>query len=160
LPLLCLCGIGNEPENFKIVGDEIMVKVLIVTHGPLASAMKESAKMFCGDAADGIGTVELFPSDSPETLKEELKKSIQTMDDGSGVLIFVDIFAGTTYNMAAVAIEELKQAHKLECFTGVNMPLLIEVLPNCPVGTLEELKDSVAEIARDTIIDLRSTLDI
>lgn len=136
-----------------------MVKVLIITHGPLASALKESAKMFCAVAED-IATIELFPFDSPEMLKDKITELIQAIDDGSGVLIFVDIFAGTTSNMAAVAIEELKQTHKLECFSGVNMPLLIEALPNCHVCTLAELRASVAEVAQDTIIDLRHSLDI
>lgn len=137
-----------------------MVKLLVITHGPLASAFKESTKMFCGDAADVIEPIELFPSDSPESLKEKIEGKVREVDDGSGVFMFVDIFAGTTFNMAAVVIEELKEKHKLECFTGVSLPLLIEVVPNCEFSTLEELKASVLEIAEDTIIDLRAALEI
>ena len=137
-----------------------MVKVLIVTHGPLAGAFRESCKMFFGEADQVIAAVELYPADGPETLKEKIERKITEIDDGSGVLIFVDIFAGTTFNMAALSIEEMKQTHKLESYSGVNMPLLIEVLPNCSVSTLEQLKDDVASIAPDTIVNLRTALDI
>lgn len=137
-----------------------MVKLLIVTHGPLAGALRESSKMFFGEAGEVIEAVELFPTDSPEALKEKIEEKIREIDDGSGVLIFVDIFAGTTFNMVALSIEEMKETHKLESYSGVNMPLLIEVLPNCSVSTLEQLKDDVASIAPDTIVNLRTALDI
>lgn len=137
-----------------------MVKILIIAHGPLAEAFKESAKMFFGEAAEAIEAIGLFPADSPESLKEKIEQKITEMDDGSGVLIFVDIFAGTTFNMAALSIEEMKQDHKIESYSGVNMPLLIEVLPNCSTSTLEQLKNDVASIAPDTIVNLRTALDI
>lgn len=137
-----------------------MVKILIVTHGPLAQALKESAKMFFGSAADGLETIGLFPQDSPETLQAKIKESVERIDEGSGVLIFVDIFAGSPFNTTALAIDELKEQHALHCYTGVNMPLLMEALASSSTMELEALRGHLGAIAKDTIVDLRKALEI
>ena len=52
-----------------------MVHILIVTHGPLAQALKESSAMFFGSATDDLETLGLFPTDSPEALKDKISRS-------------------------------------------------------------------------------------
>ncbi len=137
-----------------------MVNILIVTHGPLAQALKESSAMFFGDAAENLATLGLFPSDSPDELMEKIIDKVNEIDDGDGVLIFVDIFAGSPFNMSAMAIDTLKETHQVACFTGVNMPILMEALGSCQIMSLEELKADIVETAKDSIVDLRKALDI
>ena len=137
-----------------------MVHIMIVTHGPLAQALKESSAMFFGSAADNLTTLGLFPTDSPEGLKDKIVEKVNEIDDGDGVLVFVDIFAGSPFNMTAMAIDELKDTHKIQCFTGVNMPILMEALGSCETMNLEELRVDVAAVAGDSIVDLRKSLEI
>ncbi|NBK93673.1 PTS sugar transporter subunit IIA [bacterium 1XD21-13] len=137
-----------------------MVRIMIVTHGPLAQAFKESAAMFFGSAADNLVTLGLFPTDSPEGLKDKIVEKVNEIDNGEGVLVFVDIFAGSPFNMTAMAIDELKENHKIQCFTGVNMPVLMEALGSCETMSLEELREDVASTAQESIVDLRKSLDI
>lgn len=137
-----------------------MVNILIVTHGPLAQALKESSAMFFGDASEKLAVLGLFPTDSPEDLMEKIIDKVNEIDDGDGVLIFVDMMAGSPYNMAAMAIDTLKEEHKLECFAGVNMPILMEALGSCQIMSLEELHADIEETAKSSIIDLRKTLEI
>lgn len=137
-----------------------MSKILIVTHGPLAEGLKESSRMFFGSMSDTLETIGLFPEESPEVLKEKIVEIVKKIDDGSGVLIFVDIFAGSPFNMTALAIDELKTEHKIECYTGVNLPLLMEALTSCTSMELDELKLHLASVAKNTITDLRIALDI
>lgn len=137
-----------------------MVHIMIVTHGPLAQAFKESSAMFFGSASDNLTTLGLFPTDSPEGLKDKIVNKVNEIDDGDGVLVFVDIFAGSPFNMTAMAIDELKENHKIQCFTGVNMPILMEALGSCETMSLEELREDVAATAQDSIVDLRKSLDI
>ena len=47
-----------------------MIKILIVTHGPLAQALKESSAMFFGSMSNDVETIGLYPTDNPEDLKE------------------------------------------------------------------------------------------
>ena len=137
-----------------------MVKILVVTHGPLADGLKESARMFFGDIVDDLNTMGLFPDESPEKLEEKIKEKVQEIDDGDGVLIFVDIFAGSPFNMTAIAIDELKEKHKLSSFTGVNMPLLMEALSSCQSMNIEELTNHLEDVSNETITNVRKVLEI
>jgi PTS system mannose-specific IIA component len=137
-----------------------MVHILIVTHGPLAQAMKESSAMFFGTMADEIATLGLFPTDSPEELKDKIVNKVKEIDDGDGVMIFVDIYAGSPFNMAALAIDELKENHKIQCFTGVNMPILMEAMSSCETMNMEELYADIMSVAQESIVDLRKSLEI
>ena len=130
-----------------------MIKILIVTHGPLAQALKESSAMFFGSMSNDVETIGLYPTDNPEDL-------VEAIDTGDGVLVLVDIFAGSPFNMTALAIDELKEAHKLQCYTGVNMPFLMEALSSCNSMELDQLTTHLADIGRDTIVNLRKALDI
>ena len=134
-----------------------MIRILIVTHGELASALKTSSKMFFGEMSDSLETIGLFPTDSPDSLQVKIKEKI---DDGSGVLIFVDIFAGSPFNNVAIVLDELKEDHKLQCFTGVNMPLLMEALASCQTMDIESLTDHLEKVSKDSIVNLRKALDI
>ena len=49
-----------------------MIKILIVTHGPLAQALKESSAMFFGSMSNDVETIGLYPTDNPEDLKEAI----------------------------------------------------------------------------------------
>lgn len=137
-----------------------MVNILIVTHGPLAEAFKESARMFFGDAVDKLETIGLFPSESPEELQQKIEDKVAEIDSGDGVIIFVDIFAGSPFNMTALAVDSLKEKHKIESFTGVNMPVLMETLASCETMSIEELKTHILDISKDSIVDLRDSLEI
>ena len=137
-----------------------MVNMLIVTHGPLAGAFKESARMFFGDTVDKLETIGLFPSESPEELQQKIEDKVTQIDSGDGVIIFVDIFAGSPFNMTALAVDSLKEKHKIESFTGVNMPVLMETLASCETMSIEELITHILDISKDSIVDLRDSLEI
>lgn len=116
--------------------------------------------MFFGDTADKLETIGLYPADSPEDLMRKIMDKVETIDEGDGVLIFVDMFAGSPYNMTAMAIDELKDTHKLQCLAGVNMPLLMEALPAASRMELDELVEELEKLAPATVINLRKTLEI
>lgn len=137
-----------------------MIKIIVVTHGPLAQALKESSAMFFGNTSDSISAIGLFPKDNPEDLKEEICKEINRIDEGDGVMVFVDIFAGSPFNMTALSIDELKESHKIECYTGINMPLLMEALAGCEYMNLEEMTKHIKDVSKDSIVNLREKLDI
>ena len=83
-----------------------MIQILIVTHGPLAEALKVSAGMFFPQA-EKIATLSLNPQDNPMELKDRIVAKVREIEEGEGVLMFVDLFAGTPCNMTALALAEL-----------------------------------------------------
>ncbi|MFR5079593.1 MAG: PTS sugar transporter subunit IIA [[Clostridium] innocuum] len=62
-----------------------MIKILIVTHGPLAQALKESSAMFFGSMSNDVETIGLYPTDNPEDLKEAICEKVEAIDTGDGV---------------------------------------------------------------------------
>lgn len=137
-----------------------MTNLMVVTHGPLAEAIKESSRMFFGDEADTLHTIGLFPTENPEKLKDEIEQVITAEDKSNGFLIFTDIFGGSPFNMAAMAIEELKDDYQIECFAGVNMPLIMEALSSKNEMDLEELTAHLEELASTTIVNVKKTLEL
>lgn len=136
-----------------------MTKLIIVTHGPLAKAFQDSGEMFFGDQVNEMTTIGLFPNKSPEELKEEIQIAITTAETNE-FLIFVDILAGTPFNVVALLIDELKENYQLECFAGVNMPLVMEALASKETMSAKELAEHIDEMAATTIVNLRKTLEI
>ena len=135
-----------------------MIQILIVTHGPLAEALKVSAGMFFPQASD-ITALSLNPQDNPLELKDRIVAEVRKVNEGDGVLIFADLFAGTPCNMTALALTELPDIPIL-CLVGVNLPLVMEALGSLNSMDLHALTAHLTQIAADTILDLRAKLEL
>lgn len=138
-----------------------MVKILIVTHGPLAEGFKESARMFFADAVDEkIDTIGLYPGDVIEDLKDKITASIKQNNTEDGTLIFVDMLAGSPFNMVGLVLNELKDEYKLECITGINMPLLMEALASADSMDLSSITDIIEELAPQSVLNAKKILGL
>lgn len=95
------------------------IPILIVSHGLLAAALKESAEMIIGPLPH-VGTAVLDPGEDPR----EMVNKVQKILDGasSGTLILADLFGGTPATSAAVA--GLRCGHVV--LTGANLAMVIE----------------------------------
>lgn len=100
-----------------------MYKILLVTHGELAEALKNTLKMFSSDV-DHIHTVSLTEG-GVESFKESLiKKMEEIYVEGEEVLVLADLFGGTPFNTALV--ECYGKYKNIKVVAGVNLPILIE----------------------------------
>lgn len=134
-----------------------MVNIIIAGHGDFPVGLKNSTKMFFGETADIIITLCLNLSDNPESFKERLEKVINENYTEDGILIFVDLFAGTPCNMTAMTVAELSNK-KLQAFTGANLPIVMEALSMAETSSLEDIMKHLNEVSADTMKDLRSFL--
>ena len=57
-----------------------MIQILIVTHGPLAEALKVSAGMFFPQA-EQIATLSLNPQDNPMELKDRIVAKVREIEE-------------------------------------------------------------------------------
>lgn len=137
-----------------------MVTIFIITHGPLADALKQSSKMFFNESADSIISIGLYPEDSIDQLKKRITSHIKDKYTSDGILIFVDIFAGSPFNMATLAMGEMVNEYpNIQCFTGVNLPILMEALAQINSSSLEEIVNHIEEISSSSIINVRKQLN-
>lgn len=113
-----------------------MISILIVSHGELAAGMLNALQMLTGEQ-ERVAALGLLESEAPEDLVERVRESIDSMDDGDGVLIAVDLFGATPFHASSRLF--LESDKKIEVITGVNLPMLAEIMVNREDASLEEL---------------------
>ncbi|MFZ7130868.1 MAG: PTS sugar transporter subunit IIA [Eubacteriales bacterium] len=127
-----------------------MIGIVIVTHGKFGKAMIESAELIIGRQKNIIG-LGLEHDDSVELLQEEIKKCIDQVDTGKGVLVFTDVFGGSPAN---ITLKCMKERNNFRGITGVNMPMLLEALSQRGSLELEELTKRCIKTGTTGVIDL------
>lgn len=115
-----------------------MIGVVLAAHGPLPDALLTSVGMIIGDL-EQVATVSLMPGDSLEGLVDRIREEVKKVDTGSGVLICLDLFGGTPSNASALLTQE---NDKLYAVSGVNLPMLVEML------MARQTEEDVRELAK------------
>ena len=132
-----------------------MINIVIVSHGDLGQALIRAAEMICGPA-ERVFAVSLLPGEAPEGFGDKLAEALRPIE-GEETLVLVDFFGGTPYNVSA---HELQRPN-VECVTGANLPMLLELITArdvAPCGpeelSLSELAASIAQAGQDSIRNL------
>ncbi len=99
-----------------------MIGLVLVTHGKLAVEFRAALEHVVG-AQGQIETVSIGPDDNIEQRRQDIVDAVQTVDDGSGVILLTDMFGGTPSNLAI----SVMAAGKVEVVAGVNLPMLIKL---------------------------------
>lgn len=125
------------------------MKVIIVTHGPLARAFVESAKLILGDTVDSyVDIIDFYPYDSMETIKEKIRFQIELLDKReNNVIVLTDLKGGTPFNAAV----SLLQDYKFYLIAGINLPMLLEILLTSSEELDSKIIQKIIEIARENI---------
>lgn len=113
-----------------------MVGIIVISHGRLAEGFKDAIEMIMGPQTQ-FKTLGLFPEDNPDDFRDAIKTSIQEIDDGKGVLIFADLFGGSPANAAAYLVNLRPQG--IEVVTGINLPMLLEIINSRQGSDLKHL---------------------
>lgn len=99
-----------------------MVGVLILTHGGLARELLAAARTISGGLED-LEALALDWVDSIDEVERKVGDALGRLDTGDGVLVLTDVFGGTPSNVAM----RLKETHKLEAVSGVNLPMVLRL---------------------------------
>jgi PTS system ascorbate-specific IIA component len=101
-----------------------MIGILVVTHESLGNHLIRCATHVMGERPELLMDLGIFVEDDPDDVLINLRKLVQQLDTGNGVLILCDIFGATPCNIAS----RLIQADQVACVTGVNLPMLVKTL--------------------------------
>lgn len=136
-----------------------MCKLVLVTHGDTATAMKRSAGMFFGDLADQIIALEFHTGDSLEKFTKQVENVVSSDEDD--YMFMVDIPSGTPYNVVALVIDKYGSTKNMECLAGLNMPMIMEALSMInSYDTLANLTEHLEETSKASIVNLRTRMEI
>ena len=113
-----------------------MIGLVLVSHGRLAEELRSAMEHVVGHQ-DGVATVCIFPEDTMESRREDIRGAIAQVDTGDGVVVLTDIMGGTPSNLAS----QLCDHRKVEMIAGVNLPLLVKL---AKIRGTEPLAEAVA----------------
>ena len=98
----------------------------------------------------------LFPEQTVATLTEKLKAEIDQTGDGEEILFVSDLFHGSPFN----AIVSLMEHHDIYHVTGINLPLMVEVMMGRYAGkNAAEICAGLIEAAPGTVKDVRKLFE-
>lgn len=135
-----------------------MAGIIIAAHGNMAKAMLESAELIVGKQ-EKVETLGLNHGDSIDEFSRRLEEGIEKYK-GEGVLILLDFYGGTPFNTSAVVINKFAKECELECLTGVNLPMLLELFLNRDTMKLKDLKNLCTQVGMSGIKDVKTALNI
>ncbi|GAA0078973.1 PTS sugar transporter subunit IIA [Clostridium sp. CTA-5] len=135
-----------------------MVGILLVTHGKFSEEILKSAELIVGKQ-EKILTLGLQHGDSVEILGDKVKESIETLEDGDGVLVLVDLMGGSPYNVVALNSSKLSDIN-FRCITGVNLPMLLEAITMREIYELDDLANHCIETGLTGIKELFKEMEL
>lgn len=131
-----------------------MVGILVVTHGAFAEGIVNAMELICGPQKN-LKTMSLVIQDDVEVFAEAVRHQASTMEEGEGVLIFVDFMSGSPANVVARFL--LTEEH-MEGIAGVNFPMLLEAVNSRDTMGVKELAETCRTLGTAGIVDMKARL--
>nr|WP_320148306.1 PTS sugar transporter subunit IIA [uncultured Anaeromusa sp.] len=111
--------------------------MVVASHGGLCRELLITAEMILGPATQ-TAAAPLAAGTSLQDFAAELRQTVTAVQQEAGVLLLADLAGGTPCNVAAVLAA---QSEEIKVVTGVNLPMLLEVLSRREGLSLEELTE-------------------
>ena len=112
---------------------QLLVGVVVVTHGQLAVELVNAAEAIVGDMAH-VQAVSIGWHDDMEQARQEIGQAIARVATPAGTLVLTDMFGGTPSNLAVTFLVP----DRVEVVTGVNLPMLLKLATLRRADTLRE----------------------
>jgi mannose PTS system EIIA component len=101
-----------------------MIGFVLVAHGGLAGCMAGAASHVACAIPPQVKAVDVRADMDCALLETQLRDAIAAVDDGSGVVVFSDIYGATPSN---IATKVLQPGH-VEGIAGMNLPMVMKAL--------------------------------
>jgi PTS system mannose-specific IIA component len=131
-----------------------VIGLVLVSHGKLAEGLIDAMQMIAGEQ-EAVRAVALLETEDIESLIERIQQAVNAVDSGEGVLIFVDLFGASPFNASARLVLASPE-RPLEVITGVNLPMLVELVVQREGMSLNDAVELVLQVAPESIRRLAS----
>lgn len=128
--------------------------LLLLSHGPLALSIIESAELIAGEFAS-VGAISLEEGDSPDAFAEEYVRIYEALPKEP--LILLDLYGGTPCNI--VMRDALLKQRKVLALGGLSLPMLIEAKTLRESLSGQALLGRLEENSKDGIVNVSEALD-
>ena len=131
-----------------------MVGFLLVSHGRIAESFLEVSLEIVGPVK-GVQVVSLAEPIDEDKVMEDIRKARKEIDQGDGILILTDMFGGTPANLCFSLLED----PMVEVLTGMNLPMILQILSSRKEASLPELAGIAMRCGRENIYLAREILE-
>ena len=129
-----------------------MIGVLVATHGDFGRELLKSAELIVGQQ-DQTLALGLHHGDGIEAFSEKVGAAINLLGKEDGVLVFVDLFGASPYNVAALNSTKIVGS-TFRCVTGVSLPMILVAMTMRNSCGLDELAGQCMEAGISGIKEL------
>ncbi|MBM6907041.1 PTS sugar transporter subunit IIA [Collinsella intestinalis] len=125
--------------------------IILATHAHIGEALLEGAEMLAGKQ-DRVKALSLTEDTSVEQFEALFNASYDTLRQSCDfIVVLCDIYGGSPFNVTS---RTLLSGKELIAFTGVNLPILIDLLFSGDL-TPDEVRAHVAETASTSIQEVK-----
>lgn len=136
-----------------------MYQILLIGHGELAVELLRSAEMILGVQPEGAAAaLVLRQGQNLAQYAQELERRVCRAKAAGGCLVLADVAGGSPFITAAQAYRKLADQCPMEIVTGMNLPMLIELLNIRETASLEQGKDTALQEGIQGIISFSAQL--
>lgn len=127
-----------------------MIGIQVITHGKMAEGILDTVDMVLGDL-ENIAANKLKRGQDIEEFRREVLETTNKMASSDGILIFVDMFGASPYNMSFMNSREV-DIDNYKIIAGVNLPLLMEAISNRKFMDIDQLYTHLLQMREQSII--------
>lgn len=131
-----------------------MKGILLVSHGKLAEGMKDTLEIFSGEV-EQLDSLALESGQDIEEFSKLLRKKIDELDKGQGVVIFCDLAFGTPSNVSGRLLSMDHYKDSVQIITGMNLPMVLEYTQ---VRRSNTKINDILEVGKEGIIDFNEKI--
>jgi PTS system ascorbate-specific IIA component len=126
-----------------------MIGVMVISHEPLGTALINCTRHIYGRLPPQLAALDVIPDEDPAEAIQASKDLLSRINDGTGVIVFTDVFGATPSRIAAA----LAQPQRVVVIAGVNLPVLVKALANRRMP-LEEAKALLLDAGRAAMFEI------
>ncbi|MBK8883166.1 MAG: PTS fructose transporter subunit IIA [Bacteroidales bacterium] len=130
-----------------------MRKFLIATHGNFSAGIKSSLEIIAG-TTDNIFLIQAY-TDGNKSIREELEKIMQDIQDDDELIVFTDLTGGSITNQ----VLQYCLKENVYIVSGVNLPLLLDIILADPDLPVNDVIETGIVNARDQIVFVNKLLN-
>lgn len=132
-----------------------MIGISLFCHGNMAEGIKDSVRLIIGEQ-EKFSVLGLHEGDDFDAFKDRVYEKVKEVNDGEGVIVFVDLMGASPFNAAGMNTARLKEENiNIRVITGANLPMLLETfMQRESAESIEELYKISLEAGRTSIKEL------
>ena len=132
-----------------------MINIIVASHGPMANAMLDSARMVYGDLPYCYA-VTLTGEAGIEGFKQNFARVLaQASQHAEGVLVLCDMQSGTPWNVACEAAFNPRTQPPVAVVAGVNFPMLLQTDEVMAARDVHHAAAHIIELTLPTLVQAK-----